>query len=108
MLLYLLIYGEAANCRFLPEYLCFVFFCASNALTLEPTAVEDELDSARDYGSEKAQHYKYELRPAQASSMPLKQDDFLENIIGPVYTFLEPFNVYGVYYNVMQSPLVLM
>ena len=37
IVLYLLIYGEAANLRFLPELLCFVFFCASNALALEPS-----------------------------------------------------------------------
>ena len=39
ILLFLLIWGEAANLRFLPEMLCFVFYCASNALVLEPTEV---------------------------------------------------------------------
>ena len=35
IMLFQLIWGEAANLRFLPECLCFIFFCASNAIALE-------------------------------------------------------------------------
>ena len=88
VMLFLLIHGEAANGRFLPEFICFVFFCASNALTLEPTSVEEYDPSTRGSGS--AEQFKYELRPAgKTSGMPYPQDDFLESIVTPVYNFLE-------------------
>lgn len=35
LLLYYLIWGEAANLRFMPELLCFLLYCTSNSLLLE-------------------------------------------------------------------------
>eukprot|EP00966_Prymnesium_polylepis_P027672 639598-Prymnesium_polylepis.1 len=45
IVLWFLIHGEAANLRFLPECLCFIFFCASNALALEPADPRDSSSS---------------------------------------------------------------
>ena len=103
LLLYLLIYGEAANLRFLPEALSFIFFCASNALTLEPVT-EDEFgasslhpeqqpQTARNDAENSAKRVLYQLRPVDAdsavSSMPYLQDDFLDTIVSPIYEFLQ-------------------
>lgn len=101
-MLYLLIHGEASNVRHLPEMICFLFFCASSALTLEPTEVHAEEVAARasvgDGGGaggggasadEMAGNFRYELKPADASTMPYPADDFVETIITPVYLFLE-------------------
>lgn len=40
LVLFLLIWGEAANLRHTPECLCFIFYCASNALVLTHPAHE--------------------------------------------------------------------
>ena len=102
-MLYLLIHGEAANLRFLPECLCFLFFCCSNALTLEPHQVDDVAALPDDDrgapqrfsergGSGNASYQKvvYVLRSADpTSSMPYLKDDFLECIVTPLYQLLK-------------------
>ena len=119
LLLYLLIYGEAANLRFLPEALCFLFFCASNALTLEPTTDDSHLHGSEDddgsptrntgapaastskgFAATHSQQMRaeqaqivYELRPVDtgsgSTSMPYVQDDFFDSIVCPLFTLLE-------------------
>ena len=117
VVLYLLIHGEAANLRHLPEFLCFLFYCASNALTLQPIAVcrsptgigsgtgsgahvreaegrSSEGDMPRDMPrgtgwSSEGYRYRFELQPVEPSTMPYPADDYLDTIVTPIYAFLE-------------------
>ena len=83
-MLFLLVWGEAANLRHAPECLCYIFYCASNALLLtHPDSLE------RDQGED---------LPTTDSPGPLArlpdgvraagEEEFLRGIVCPLYTFL--------------------
>ena len=83
-LLYLLIWGESANLRHLPECLCFLFYCASNAVLLtHPNYLQhDDVDVPCKDSPGPLAH------SIDDYSMPV-EDDFLHAIVRPIYNFLK-------------------
>ncbi|KAL1498897.1 hypothetical protein AB1Y20_013419 [Prymnesium parvum] len=73
LVLWYLIWGEAANLRHVPELLCFIFYCACNALQLSTRSsweVATFVEAVDDDG-------------------PYGKEDFLNSIVSPIYEFLK-------------------
>ncbi len=75
LLLWQLVWGEAANLRHAPEMLTLVFHCAANAVKLPPQTPPLRPGSTSLY-----------LLPG--SPMPYPANDFLVSVVRPVYLFL--------------------
>ena len=79
LLLWYLIWGEAANLRHMPECLCLLLYCASNALQLSGASaweVATLFDEAKG--------------PYGAGGVPGGgAEDFLHSVVAPLYQFLE-------------------
>ena len=101
LVLWYLIWGEAANLRHLPECLCLILYCASNALQLTATvgwpvatlvdeaaaeafvvATQTSAASTSSVDSHLS-HQKIDL----AASFP--EGDFLASVVTPIYLFLK-------------------
>jgi uncharacterized membrane protein len=75
LVLWYLIWGEAANLRHAPELLCFLFHLTANAIRLPQTTPPTSTDGTR----------KYVFR---GSMLPMPPMDFLDSIVTPIYAFL--------------------
>ena len=86
LLLWLLIWGEAANCRHAPECLCFLFYCATHALE-QPAPRKG---SAADITGARRLPLGGPVPVAGEGmgSMPHEEGDFGDTIIAPLYEFL--------------------
>ena len=82
-MLFLLIWGEAANLRHAPECLCYIFYCASNALLLtHPDSIKR--------GQGKGLITEDSPGPLADGARALPgEDEFLRGIVCPLYTFLK-------------------
>jgi hypothetical protein len=99
LLLYMLIWGEAANLRHTPECLCLIFYCASNAIMLQHAGFidhESEQGPTRHSPGAVAQlapmatadnvRAERSQRPGLAGQ--LAAPPFLEGVVKPIYDFL--------------------
>ena len=75
LVLWQLLYVEAANLRMMPELLCFIFHCAANAVRLPEVKLADAL-SIEEY-----------MLPG--THLPYPEQDYLSRIVTPVYDFLK-------------------
>ena len=75
LMLWQLVWGEAANLRHAPEMIACVFHCAANAVKLPPQTPPLRPGSTALY-----------LLPG--STMPYPPSDFLDSVVRPVYLFL--------------------
>ena len=75
LVLWYLIWGEAANLRHAPELLCFLFHLTANAIRLPQTTPPTSTEGTR----------KYVFR---GSMLPMPPMDFLDSIVTPIYAFL--------------------
>ena len=75
LVLWQLVWGEAANLRHAPEMIACLFHCAANAVKLPPQTPPLRPGSTALY-----------LLPG--SSMPYPPSDFLDSVVRPVYLFL--------------------
>ncbi|KAL3893063.1 MAG: hypothetical protein SGPRY_014510, partial [Prymnesium sp.] len=73
LMLWYLIWGEAANLRHMPELLCFLTYCASNALMLSSRS---SWEVAR-------------LTEEVEDDGPYPPQDFLHSIVTPIWQFVE-------------------
>ena len=103
LVLWYLIWGEAANLRLLPECLCLVLYCASNALQLPATVgwpvatLVDEAAAAADNAVHEATKHSTDAKLSHQSSSfqsasrlsGFPEGDFLASIVTPVYGFLK-------------------
>ena len=84
-LLFLLIWGEAANVRHAPECICFLFYCAANAVLLpRPNAGQWKGGILLAFVPTEASM----AGGASGARLPLGRNDFLTAIIRPLYHFL--------------------
>ena len=83
VVLYMLIWGESANLRHLPECLCLLLYCASNALVVEHPVTSQETGSLPTTYSP-GQIARLPIDIASALSRPM----FLEALVEPMYRFL--------------------
>ena len=75
LVLWQLVWGEAANLRHAPELIACIFHCAANAVKLPPQTPPLRPGSTALY-----------LLPS--STMPYPPSDFLDSIVRPIYLFL--------------------
>ena len=83
-MLFLLLWGEAANLRHAPECLCYIFYCMSNALLLRTTPARDGL----------LEKYPTADSPGHVAHVPehfktAQEGEFLQCIVRPLYDFLK-------------------
>jgi len=88
-MLFLLLWGEAANLRHAPECLCYIFYCASNALLL----THPHYNAAGRHGRPRGE-YPTADSPGQVAHVPerfqaARQDEFLQCVVRPLYNFLK-------------------
>ena len=62
-MLFLLLWGEAANLRHAPECLCYIFYCMSNALLLRTTPAHWLVD-------DRAEEYPTADSPGHVAHVP--------------------------------------
>ena len=88
-MLFLLLWGEAANLRHAPECLCYLFYCTSNALLL----THPHYTAAERHGGPR-EEYPTADSPGQVAHVPehfqtAREDEFLRCIVQPLYNFLK-------------------
>ena len=99
LLLYMLIWGEAANLRHTPECLCLIFYCASNAIMLQHAGFidyESEQGLTRHSPGAVAQlapmatadNVRAERTQRPGLAGQLAAPPFLEGVVKPIYDFL--------------------
>ena len=89
MMLFMLVWGEAANLRHLPECLCLIFYCASNALLLtHPAHEKPEEEAPTAYSPGPIAVLSPLACPDGGPFASLSQPSFLDTIVCPVYNFL--------------------
>ena len=97
-MLFLLIWGEAANLRHTPECLCYIFYCASNALLLtHPDFLERGQGEALPTADSPGPLARLPASPGRSPSAGAGEDaggaageeEFLRGIVCPLYTFLK-------------------
>ena len=97
-MLFLLIWGEAANLRHAPECLCYIFYCASNALLLtHPDFLERGQGEALPTADSPGPLARLPASPGRSPSAGAGEDaggaageeEFLRGIVCPLYTFLK-------------------
>ena len=91
-MLFLLLWGEAANLRHAPECLCYIFYCASNALLL----THPHYSAAGRHGNHGGPRGEYPTAdsPGHVAHVPerfqaARQDEFLQCVVRPLYNFLK-------------------
>ena len=95
LMLFFLIYGEAANVRHLPEAMCFIFYCARLRLRFDRNGRgEDEPEPARprmfiSRGGSKATEGSETGPFLKGGTTFLAHEDYLNTIITPLYTVLQ-------------------
>ena len=103
LVLWYLIWGEAANLRLLPECLCLVLYCASNALQLPATVgwpvatLVDEAAAAADAAVHETAKPSTDAKLSHQSSFQqgaprvsgFPEGDFLASLVTPIYVFLK-------------------
>lgn len=87
MMLFMLLWGEAANLRHLPECLCFVFYCAANVLLVDMPAPDNVEPASVGSGA------RYSLGPAAklgptVRAVSLAHPGYLEAVVCPFYELL--------------------
>ena len=83
LILFLLIWGEGANVRFLPEGLCFIFYCARLRLTFPRHQMGAEPPSRN---SPETQYGVDDCQLAYGTLLP--HEDFLRTVVTPLYMVL--------------------
>ena len=98
LMLWYLIWGEAANLRLTPECLCLILYCASNALQLTATvgwpvatlveeAAAEAASAAATASTSSIDSYLSHQSSSRAAGFP--EGDFLASVVTPIYNFLK-------------------
>ena len=98
LMLWYLIWGEAANLRLTPECLCLILYCASNALQLTATvgwpvatlveeAAAEAASAAATASISSIDSYLSHQSSSRAAGFP--EGDFLASVVTPIYNFLK-------------------
>ena len=86
LMLYLLVYGEAANLRFLPECLCFIHFAAVHRLFFPRDAYPT---AERPSGAEPNGAPAHRVRLCEFAGEAAPTDAFLATVVTPLYRILK-------------------
>ena len=88
-LLYLMIWGEAANLRHMPECLCYIFYCASNSLLLTHPNYANKGEENKADRPPTADSPGPVASPPSAEAAMAEENEFLTRIVRPIYLFLK-------------------